>query len=460
MKKNTLPILLLAVWPSFVFAEEPAQVQEIVVTAPRPVPQGLLAMRLATNYIVRNLNGDQVCRLGKNDVVGVAGIAPDSERVNIKVLSGPCKDISNGFVYVNYLRPTFREGQDTIENALVEIDGLSLRRQPSVEDGTFACSLKKNTKLKVLSEKQKRTRWVEVEVTNAEKGCPTKGWVAGNYLKPDIDLSGLHKLNNQELTEARTPKDCADCAQDEVSGGRRAPIKTVVAAGADIQAFAARPPVTPGAPNPFLDFAKELQDKKRCPPPKDADYKCNRGLMEMPVEGNAGFCGTHHYSPDRPPGVDTYTAPHTACSLIGLAQEWKKTACPNDNAGCRIAWGDISHKTNARFNRHQEHTRGECIDIRPFNKGSFRDAGRTVSSADYDRDATVAFLKLAKKYGGDIRFSDRRISNNPELKDLNIAWGGSAHNNHMHICFESSNAIVQNACDKVKVDPTICSEVQ
>jgi hypothetical protein len=456
MKKNILTIFLMAALPSFVLAQGSA---DIVVTGASPVPKGMLAMRLTSNYIVRNLNGDIVCRMEKDSVVGISDIAPDGDRVKIQVKIGPCKDVKNGFVYVNYLRPTDREGQKTIENALVEIHGLSLRKEPNVEDGSFACSLPKNTKLKIVSEVQKRARWVEVEVADAPKGCPTKGWVSGSYIKPDIDFSSLHKMTAQEVTEASTPdEDCEKCRPEEVAGGRRQPIRQAIAAGAAIQA-AADQPQAQGKPGPFTDFAKELLSTRKCPPPKGSDYKCNRGLMEMPTEGNAGFCGTHHYTPDRPPGVDTYTSPEAACSLVGLAQEWKKTACPDDNKGCRIAWGDISHRTKARFGGHSsEHTDGECIDIRPFNTGAFRDAGgRRPTNRDYDREATTAFIKLATKYGASIRYSDPKIK---KAKDQNVIWGGSQHKDHMHVCFESKNRTVQNACNNLAVDPQVCSELQ
>lgn len=454
MKKSILTILLMAALPSILFAQEN---NEIIVTAPRAVPEKMQSMRLSSNYIVRNLNGDQVCNLAKNDVVGVSGMAPDGQRVQIKVLTGPCAGVTNGFVYVNFLRPVVKDVDKFTETALVETAGLSLRKEPSVEDGTHACSLPANTKLNIIGEKQKRNLWVQVEIPNPPPGCPTTGWVAASYLKPDLDLASLPRIKGQALTEARTPLDCTDCDQSETSGGKRSNIKKAAQSAQEIERFVNNPSA-PGIPSPFTTFAKELQRTKRCPNPRQSDYKCNRGLMQMPADGNAGFCGTHHYTPDRPPGVDTHAAPHTACSLVAVAQEWKKTACPNDNAGCKIAWGDISHATRPRFNGHQAHTGGECIDIRPFNTGSFRDAGRTVGSADYDRAKTLEFIKLAKRMGGDIMYSDRTISNGN--RDLNIAWGGSAHNNHMHICFPASDPTVQSACNNLTVDPAVCSELQ
>lgn len=455
MKKSILTILVMAVLPSFVFAQGN---NEIIVTGPRSIPEKMPSMRVTSNYIVRNLNGDQVCYLAKDDVVGVAAVAPDGERVHIKVLTGPCAGIANAFVYVNYLRPVAKDIDKFKESGVVEVSGLSLRREPSVEDGTHICSLPKDAKLNIINEVQKRNRWVEVEIENPPTGCPTRGWVAANYLKPDYDLSAIPKMQGPALTEARTPKDCTDCGQGETSGGRNSNIKKTAETAQQIERFVNNPQAAMGvgAVSPFTAFAKELQRTRRCPAARQSEYKCNRGLMQMPAEGNAGFCGTHHYSPDRPPGVDTHAAPHTACSLVGLAQEWKKTACPNDNAGCRIAWGDISHATRPIFNRHKEHTNGECIDIRPFNKGAFRDAGRTTASSDYDRDTTVAFIQMAKKYGASVMYGDHKIDN----RGLGVEWGGGAHNNHLHVCFEVRNQTVQNACNNLNVDPAVCSEVQ
>ncbi|AZZ35676.1 hypothetical protein CIK05_02295 [Bdellovibrio sp. qaytius] len=448
MKNIILPILLMAALPSILFAQN-----EDLINKKMPV------MRLATNYVVRNLNGEQVCNIAKGDVVSIAGAAPDGQRVQIQVMSGPCAGITNGFVYVNYLRPVVKTVDKFTEVALVETDGLSLRKEPSVEDGTYQCSLPAGKKLNIIGEKQKHNRWVEVEIEDPPKGCPKTGWVAASYLKPDLNIKALPQIKDQSGTEARNVKDCTECDQGEVSGGKKSVTKETAVVASEINQFVQKSPEqAAGIVNPFTSFAAELQRTKKCPNPKQSDYKCNRGLVQMPVDRNAGFCGTHHYTPGRPPGTDAYAAPHTACSLIGLAQEWKKTACPNDNAGCRIAWGDISHPTKAIFNGHREHTRGECIDIRPFNKGSFRDGGRTVGSGDYDRATTAAFLKMAKKMGADIRFSDRKLMN--ENKDLHIAWGGAAHNNHMHVCFEANNSKVQQACKNLTVDPKVCSEIQ
>lgn len=452
MKKIILPILFMAALPSFLFANE----GDIIVTAPKKAPP---MMKLTTNYVVRNLNGDQVCNLAKGSAVAITGAAADGQRLQIQVLEGPCAGVVNGFVYLNYLRPVTKNVDKFTESAIVETAGLSLRKEPSVENGTHACSLPKDTKINIIGEKQKRNLWVEVEIENPPPGCPSKGWVAASYLKPDLDIKSLPVAKNQSGTEARNVKDCTECEQGETSGGKRSvPKKTAVAAAEINQFVQNNPEQAAGIPSPFTNFAKELQRSKKCPNPKQSDYKCNRGLMQMPTEGNAGFCGSHHYSPDRPPGVDTHAAPHTACSLVALAQEWKKTSCPNDNAGCRIAWGDISHSTRAIFNGHREHTSGQCIDIRPFNTGSFRDAGRTTGARDYDRAKTAEFLKLAKKLGGNIMYSDRKLMN--ENKDLRIEWGGSAHNNHMHVCFESSNNTVQQACNNLTVDPKVCSELQ
>lgn len=458
MKKIILTLIALAVLPSFVSAQENA---EIVVTAKRPLasplPPGLPAMRLSANYIVRNLNGDQVCNLAKGDIVGIAAMAPDGERMQIKVLSGPCAGITDGFVYMNFLRPPLGDDVSArTEIAKTETNGLSLRSEPSVEDGTFTCALPRDTKLNIVGEKQKRNLWVQVEIPNPPPGCPKTGWVVASYLKPDVDFSKVPKMSKQAVTEAQTPKDCTSCDQSEVSGGRRQAVDKTADDAREIDRFVNQPASATGVPSPFLEYVKDLQRTRRCPAARNSEYKCNRGLVQMPVDGNAGFCGTHHYTPDRPPGVDAHASPHTACALVGLAQEWKKTACPNDNAGCRIAWGDISHATKAQFNGHREHTNGNCIDIRPFNKGAFRDAGRNVSSSDYDREMTAAFIRMAKKYGGDTMFSDRRLSNSN--RDLGISWGGSSHANHMHICFENQTA--KNACNNLTVDPNVCSELQ
>lgn len=323
MIKIILPYIFLAAMPSFLLAYDSKK--KSVIPEAKSNSDKSMMMKLASSYVVRDLNGDQLCNLAKGDSVSVVGAADDGQRLQIQTVSGPCAGVKNGFVYVNYLRPMNTFVDKFVENAIVETQGLSLRKIPSVEDGTHVCSLPKDTKLNITNEIQKRNLWVEVSLKNPPKGCPDKGWVSASYLKPDLDLSLIPRIKSRFSTEAKSVHDCKDCDQNEISGGRKSTPKKTALAANEINAFVKKnSQLSLDVENPFIHFVKELQKSKKCPNPKQSDYKCNRGLVQMPADGNAGFCGTHHYSPDRPPGVDTHAAPHTACSLIALAQEWKK----------------------------------------------------------------------------------------------------------------------------------------
>lgn len=415
-------------------------------------------MKTVDTLVVRNLNGDELCRLSPQTVVQLSGVASDYERVRIQTLLGPCAVINSGFVYLNYLRPLSPKINFSTQFANVSIDGLSLRSAPSVVDNTFACALPKNTQVHLTpNEVKKSIRWVEVSLKNTVPGCPPTGWVAGSYLRPDVNLEALPVVDDQENTEAQAASDCTDCKKNAIQDVAQAAknIEKFVQPASKLAAQNQK-----GLPNPFIDFLKQVDSEKKCPKTQNPDYPCNRGLVQMPMQREAGFCGSHHYTPDRPYGSDAYAAPHTACALVALAQEWKKNHCPDDESGCRLAWGDISHVRKPIFNNHKSHTSGECIDIRPFNKGEFKDSGRTYTSPDYDREKTIAFMKLAKKMGGQIMYSDKKVLQDKNLQaQLEIKNGGRSHANHLHVCFPES-AATQATCQNLQVDPQICSELQ
>lgn len=181
-----------------------------------------------------------------------------------------------------------------------------------------------------------------------------------------------------------------------------------------------------------------------------SSWRRNRGLVQLPTRGergNIGPCGSFHYNPDRNKKtgevVDNYASPLTACAFMSLLQDWKKR-CPDSQQGCRVAWGDISHKTALRFNGHSTHTHGNCIDIRPMRKGGFDNAPLVYQNSD--RDTTAAFIRLAKAKGA-----------SPVLYNDPKAGGAysSGHHNHMHICFHS-NKKTRDVCANYKYDANVC----
>lgn len=211
----------------------------------------------------------------------------------------------------------------------------------------------------------------------------------------------------------------------------------------------------------------------------------NRGLVQFPTKGdraNIGFCGSHHYLPDLAgPGkpVDNYANPVTACVLMALMQKWKKDFCPNSQSGCRIQWGDISHKTRKIFNTHKTHKQGHCIDFRPFRRGGFADSPMTHGEGSYDRLMTAKFIQLAKSMGADVI-----LFNDPELRPRSISvkvgrktikktvmpklFGdrdlgvrrANGHDNHLHICYNQGGpgSNMQKTCDNFKYDSKVCGD--
>lgn len=180
-------------------------------------------------------------------------------------------------------------------------------------------------------------------------------------------------------------------------------------------------------------------------------YK-NRGLVQIPTTaGDLGPCGSYHYNSDSPPPIDgrpsdNYADPKTACTFVAFLQEWKRKNPAEKN---QLQWGDISHHTNARFNKHATHTQGQCIDIRPMSTegGHF---GTNYSASGYDREKTRELIRLALSMGAEpVYFND------PEIK----VGRSKGHDDHIHICFKPGNPAVESTCQSLKIDPNICGDL-
>jgi hypothetical protein len=201
-------------------------------------------------------------------------------------------------------------------------------------------------------------------------------------------------------------------------------------------------------------FILDLQKRIATGSCKDTKLACStdrRGLIQIPVQGrgNIGPCGSHHYTPDPPPGVDAYVEPVAGCAFVAVLQEWKKNYC-TERSGCTVEWGDISHKSKPYFNTHNDHTSGDCIDIRPLRTGGFVDGGLNIKSAMYSRSKTKQLVGLLEAMGATtVYFND-------------TAAGGTyaqGHNNHVHVCFKNSRKATE-VCNNLKVDTNICPELQ
>ncbi len=178
-----------------------------------------------------------------------------------------------------------------------------------------------------------------------------------------------------------------------------------------------------------------------------------RDLVQLPMKTpNNGPYGSFHYSPDNGGVLDTYINNQTSCAFQNLLNQWRKTGCPDvtnsdgsvteyEERGCRVAFGDISHRDVSRWNGHRSHTNGYCIDIRPMRRGGFENSPLFYGGSGYDAQKTAEFLRMAKQFGAtNILFNDPNIRSRTRSSNYvsGVAYSGG-HNNHMHICIRPEN---------------------
>lgn len=172
---------------------------------------------------------------------------------------------------------------------------------------------------------------------------------------------------------------------------------------------------------------------------------------KLPDSSYYGACGSFHYNPDSDDWIDAYAHPRAACGFVSLLQEWRKTYCPSSERGCRMQWGDISHKTQKFFSGHQTHTHGYCVDMRPFRKGDFSNTPLWWDDERYDRDVTKKFVQLIKRsYGASpIYFND------PELIKQGLTTYSDGHDNHLHFCLQNVETVTKT-CKALSVNENYC----
>ncbi len=166
--------------------------------------------------------------------------------------------------------------------------------------------------------------------------------------------------------------------------------------------------------------------------------------------GGEGLCGSTANNTSNP-STKSYTAPITACALARLTQTWRERFCTNNNSSCQLAFGNVSHPELEKFGRprHQTHTHGNCVDIRPI-----RDSGNQPvewSHGNYNRSQTRNLLNLLKEMGAEsVYFNDPQMISD----GLSSRMGG--HDNHIHFCFRSDNAKAEKQCAEFEPDARIC----
>lgn len=443
---KALPLFLALLWSGATGAQslpepDPARFGPRVAEEGAPVVTRTVRVT-ASALRVRTAGGDHVCSIKRGTVVTAIARDGGDDRIKVKLNSKGCP--SEGYVYSNYVMPEGTGWKDIVTN--VGVDQLALRGEPSPE-GSFKCGLKKNTELAIINEAPDNAAsgsWVQVSLTNAVRGCPTKGYVNSSYLKPsDVfdDLPVINESDEEEVaggdanTEAGTACLTGDCNNKE-QGPVDQNIKDIKAA------------LESGTKNAFVE---ELRRMIRNPKAKPKGFSSKRGLIQVPLQGNKGNigpCGSFHYNPDSPKGIDAYANPTTACAFTAFLQDWKKTECPS-GAGCRLSWGDISHKSKARFNGHRSHTDGHCIDIRPMRSGAFTGTPLTYTDPGYDRAKMKRMIAKMKEFGADtMYFNDKQCGTRY----------ASGHHNHIHVCFKPGPK-TREACDNLTIDPNVCPEL-
>lgn len=430
--RSVAPLLALTALSPFVLASD-MNGQSVRVTA-----RGLN---------VRDADGNRKCVVTRNTQMTAIGRHADGDRIKVRLNIPGCP--GEGWVYSNYVLPNAR--------AVVDAGSLSLRSGPSASN-RWMCGLPRNTNVEVVDDTDK-PGWFKVSLPSAPNGCPTEGFVHGSYLKPEqaffdgLPLASGSAVDRVENTEAGAGIcETGDCTTPGGATSNLEDLRDVAAAGAGTQG----------------QFLTELRKLIANPSYKSPHYPKGRdGMIQFPFsgrQGKAGPCGSARYNPDellyrgQPRGVDTYIQPATACAFTAALQEWKKNFCPDSTQGCRLAWGDISHKTKAQWDGHKTHNKGHCIDIRPARKGAFADAGFTYRNRSvYSAERTKKMIEVLKQFGG----TGVRNGESPYFNDTSCgtsARGG--HDNHIHVCFNPDNPKVTQACNELVIDPNVCEELQ
>jgi uncharacterized protein YgiM (DUF1202 family) len=440
----------------------------------------------ASRLNVRDIEGRRLCTVKAGRTYKVLTQRDNGEYVKIDLSeSQRCRGITDGWVNSRYISTTNRTNKDFVVN----VSSLSLRSAASRNSDTWECGLEEGTK--VLVTKVRRGSWRKIKLKESIDGCPQEGWVYGSFINSDETFTDLPRESNTQL-EAGTAE-CANCGQDN----NAKIIKEVVSKLHDKDSNTVGEEDSENESSPLVEELQALVKGKKYRP---SNFTKARGLIRLPLLGKKYFtqgpCGSHHYTGGHKNGDDAYANPITACTFLSVLRDWKKDYCSEDDKGCRVAWGDISHRylTGEAFG-HSSHNEGKCIDIRPFRIGKFKPEGlyfnrgedykrpkqprhnkkhkgkrrrrrkeyvqeqlinlisRDVASVkkgglnpEYDRDTTTKFVNLLKEKGATtIYFNDTATGAKPY----------EGHSNHIHVCFDK-NAKAENACKNLKLEPNIC----
>jgi hypothetical protein len=296
------------------------------------------------------------------------------------------------------------------------------------------CRLNRKTKIEIMGIVED-SEFLEAKI--AIPGCPEKGYVPKDSVKGD--LSGLPTVK----FDGEAPEDCANCTGNEQEEDRNMDQVGELLNKIDDLAAEEDEPEEESDLVAFSAIQEKFKPSKKRPE-----------LVQIPVlgkDGNVGPCGSFHYNPDEPLGIDAFVHPITACVLTSVMQDWKKTVCPK-GGGCTLQWGDAANGNSRRFPPHHSHSDGFCVDIRPMRKGGFDDSPLTYTAGGYDRATMKKLVEMFKAKGADTRqlfFNDTKLGSR-KLR---------GHSNHIHVCFRP-NKTTKEVCKGLKVDTSVCPELK
>lgn len=296
------------------------------------------------------------------------------------------------------------------------------------ESADEVCRLSRKTKVEAIALIEDSDL---VKVSIPIKGCPQEGYINKKNLN-----GSLKGLPTQSIEAIDMPvEDCVNCDTPAPTNSDRA-MEAIFDSLKAIESLTEE--------NPFgRNFGQVVKKWK-----KNEDH---RELVQIPImgeEGNFGPCGSHHYNPDEPFGIDAYVTPFTGCLMTALMQEWRKKFCLYQS-GCTLQWGDASHGEKIKFPPHSTHRDGTCVDIRPMRKGEFEDTPLTYHHDQYDRETTQNLITMMKEMG-----ASKVIFNDPEIE----ASRRKKHDNHIHVCFEP-NEVSEKTCKNLRVENRLCREL-
>lgn len=169
------------------------------------------------------------------------------------------------------------------------------------------------------------------------------------------------------------------------------------------------------------------------------------------------FNSYHYSSFSEDETDDEWGKPESVCALMQVLKKYDEEVCNTE--ACRIGFGHFMYRRNLGVHRY--HDNGECVDIRPINNDPEFLYSRVYSyDKRYDREKTRELIKIIKKAGGSIDFTDKKLGRESEMRTLQFEETqyeelngerafrdpGVGHKNHLHVCFKRNNPYVKKAC--------------